>query len=164
MSGQLIIFWIVTLVTVLSAATVVFSKNLIYSAVALLFTLLGVAGLYVFLWADFIAVTQILIYVGGILVLIIFGIMLTHRITSVRLSHSSMQRGIGGAIVLMIFVGLTSMIFRAPWYRVAAVEPQETVRQIGRLLMVDYLLPFEVASVLLLAALMGAALLSRKVN
>ena len=164
MSGQLIIFWIVTLVTVLSAATLVFSKNLIYSAVALLFTLLGVAGLYVFLWADFIAVTQILIYVGGILVLIIFGIMLTHRITSVRLSHSSMQRGIGGAIVLMIFVGLTSMIFRAPWYRVAAVEPQETVRQIGRLLMVDYLLPFEVASVLLLAALMGAALLSRKVN
>ena len=104
MSGQLIIFWIVTLVTVLSAATVVFSKNLIYSAVALLFTLLGVAGLYVFLWADFIAVTQILIYVGGILVLIIFGIMLTHRITSVRLSHSSMQRGVGGAIVLVIVI------------------------------------------------------------
>ncbi len=56
------------------------------------------------------------------------------------------------------------MILKAPWYTVAAVEPQETVRQIGRLLMIDYLLPFEVASVLLLAALMGAALLSRKVD
>ncbi|MCS5661023.1 MAG: NADH-quinone oxidoreductase subunit J [Dehalococcoidia bacterium] len=164
MTGTSFIFGIVALVTVVSAAMVVFSTNLIYSAMALLFTLLGVAGLYVFLWADFIAVTQILIYVGGILVIIIFGIMLTHRITSVRLSHSSMQRGTGGAIVLVIFVGLTSMIFRAPWYRVAAVEPEETVRQIGRLLMIDYLLPFEVASVLLLAALMGAALLSRKVD
>ena len=164
MTGTSFIFGIVALVTVVSAAMVVFSTNLIYSAMALLFTLLGVAGLYVFLWADFIAVTQILIYVGGILVIIIFGIMLTHRITSVRLSHSSMQRGTGGAIVLVIFLGLISMIFKASWYRVAAVEPEETVRQIGRLLMIDYLLPFEVASVLLLAALMGAALLSRKVD
>ena len=164
MTGTSFIFWIVALVTVVSAATVVFSKNLIYSAVALLFTLSGVAGLYVFLWADFIAVTQILIYVGGILVLIIFGIMLTHRITNVRLSHSSIQQGVGGTIVLVIFLGLTSMILKAPWYRVTAVEPQETVRQIGRLLMIDYLLPFEVASVLLLAALIGAALLSRKMD
>ena len=164
MTGTSFIFWIVALVTVASAATVVFSKNLIYSAVALLFTLSGVAGLYVFLWADFIAVTQILIYVGGILVLIIFGIMLTHRITNVRLSHSSIQQGVGATIVLVIFLGLTSMILKAPWYRVTAVEPQETVRQIGRLLMIDYLLPFEVASVLLLAALIGAALLSRKMD
>ena len=164
MTGTSFIFWIVALVTVASAATVVFSKNLIYSALALLFTLSGVAGLYVFLWADFIAVTQILIYVGGILVLIIFGIMLTHRITNVRLSHSSIQQGVGGTIVLVIFLGLTSMILKAPWYRATAVEPQETVRQIGRLLMIDYLLPFEVASVLLLAALIGAALLSRKMD
>ena len=164
MTGTSFIFWIVALVTVASAATVVFSKNLIYSAVALLFTLSGVAGLYVFLWADFIAVTQILIYVGGILVLIIFGIMLTHRITNVRLSHSSIQQGVGGTIVLVIFLGLTSMILKAPWYRATAVEPQEPVRQIGRLLMIDYLLPFEVASVLLLAALIGAALLSRKMD
>ena len=66
MNGTSFIFGIVAIVTVASAAMVVFSKNLIYSAMALLFTLLGVAGLYVFLWADFIAVTQILIYVGGI--------------------------------------------------------------------------------------------------
>ena len=164
MNGTSFIFGIVAIVTVASAAMVVFSKNLIYSAMALLFTLLGVAGLYVFLWADFIAVTQVLIYVGGILVLIIFGIMLTHRITNVRLSHSSIQQSVGGSVVLAIFLGLMFMIIKAPWYRVAAVEPQETVRQIGRLLMIDYLLPFEVASVLLLAALMGAALLSRKVD
>ena len=164
MTGTSVIFWIVALLTVGSAAGVVFSRNLIYSAVALLFSLLGVAGLYVFLWADFIAVTQILIYVGGILVLIIFGIMLTHRITNVRLSHSSIQQGVGGVIVLVIFAGLSAMILNAPWHRSPAMEPLGTVREIGRMLMIDYLLPFEVASILLLAALMGAALLSRKTD
>ena len=77
------IFWLVVTVTVVSAAVVVLNSQLIYSAVALLFTLFGVAGLYVFLWGDFIAGVQLLGYVGGILVLIIFGIMLTNRISSV---------------------------------------------------------------------------------
>ena len=106
MNGEFFIFGLVALLTIVSSATVVIAKNLIYSAIALLFALLGVAGLYIFLWADFIAVTQVLIYVGGILVLIIFGIMLTHRITDVELSHSSIQRGAGGAVVTIIFLGL----------------------------------------------------------
>ncbi|GIT40459.1 MAG: hypothetical protein Ct9H300mP9_3090 [Candidatus Neomarinimicrobiota bacterium] len=89
------IFWLVVTVTVVSAAVVVLNSQLIYSAVALLFTLFGVAGLYVFLWADFIPGVQLLVYVGGILVLIIFGIMLTNRISSVRISHKSVQQGVG---------------------------------------------------------------------
>ena len=68
----------------MSAAFVVLNNQLIYSAVALLFTLFGIAGIYVFLWADFIAGIQILVYVGGILVLVIFGIMLTNKIRSVQ--------------------------------------------------------------------------------
>ena len=68
------IFWFIAAFTVISAAFVVLNNQLIYSAVALLFTLFGVAGLYVFLWADFIAGVQLLVYIGGILVLIIFGI------------------------------------------------------------------------------------------
>ena len=147
--------------TIISASIVVLSNNLIYSAVSLLFTLLGIAGLYVFLWADFIAITQILIYVGGILVLIIFGIMLTHRITDVTLSQSSNQQMLGGGIILIIFLGLSFMMLNTPWFQDTAVEPQETINQIGYLLMIDYLLPFEVASILLLVALIGAALLSR---
>ena len=90
--------------------------------------------------------------------------MLTHRITDVELSHSSIQRGAGGAVVTIIFLGLFSMISKTTWYSASAVEPDETIRQIGRLLMVDYLVAFEVASILLLAALMGAALLSRKID
>ena len=161
MTGINLIFWFIAILTIVSGSIVVLSNNLIYSAVSLLFTLLGIAGLYVFLWADFIAITQILIYVGGILVLIIFGIMLTHRITDVTLSQSSNQQILGGGIILVIFLGLSYMILNTPWLQNSAVEPQETIKQIGNLLMIDYLLPFEVASILLLAALIGAALLSR---
>ncbi len=161
MTGINLIFWFIALLTIVSGSIVVLSNNLIYSAVSLLFTLLGIAGLYVFLWADFIAITQILIYVGGILVLIIFGIMLTHRITDVTLSQSSNQQLLGGGIILLIFLGLSYMILNTPWLQNTAVEPEQTINQIGNLLMIDYLLPFEVASILLLVALIGAALLSR---
>ena len=74
-------------------------KKLLYSAYSLLFTL-GVTGLYVFLWADFLAVVQVVVYVGGILVLIIFGIMLTNKISSVNISHASVQKGVGAVVVL----------------------------------------------------------------
>ncbi|HSQ75876.1 MAG TPA: NADH-quinone oxidoreductase subunit J, partial [Bacteroidota bacterium] len=74
-----IVFYIFAAITVLSAFVVVFSRNLMYAACSLLFTFFGVAGLYILLHADFLAVTQILIYVGGILVLLLFGIMLTSK-------------------------------------------------------------------------------------
>ena len=90
-----LVFWFIAAFTVISAAFVVLNNQLLYSAVALLFTLFGVAGLYVFLWADFIAGVQLLVYIGGILVLIIFGIMLTNRISSVRLSQTNVQQGVG---------------------------------------------------------------------
>ena len=82
------IFWIIVGLTIGSAILVVQSKKLVYSAYALLFTLFGVTGLYVFLWADFLAVVQVVVYIGGILVLIIFGIMLTNKITSVNISNT----------------------------------------------------------------------------
>jgi len=145
----------------MSAAFVVVNNQLIYSAVALLFTLFGVAGLYVFLWADFIAGIQILVYVGGILVLVIFGIMLTNKIRSVRISHKSMQQGVGGVVALWLFIFLVFAMVNAPWALSDAVEPVGTVREIGILLLTDFLLPFEIISLLLLGALIGAAVLSR---
>ena len=155
------VFWIVVGLTIGSAMLVVLSKKLVYSAYALLFTLFGVTGLYVFLWADFIAGIQILVYVGGILVLVIFGIMLTNKIKSVRISHKSMQQGVGGAVALWLFIFLSLALSKAPWAISAAVEPSGTVRGIGILLLTDYLLPFEIISLLLLGALIGAAVLLR---
>jgi NADH-quinone oxidoreductase subunit J len=88
--------------------------------------------------------------------------MLTNKITSVNISHTSVQRGIGATVVLGILAGIGFMIINTPWYQVAATEPAQTTETIGRLLMMDYLLPFEVASLLLLGALIGATTLSRK--
>ena len=156
-----ITFWFIAGLTIVSAVMVVYSKKLLNSAIALLFTLFGVAGLYVFLWADFLAAVQIVVYIGGILILIIFGIMLTNRITTVHISHSSIQRGYGGMVVVGLMGFLGWMIVRTPWLQKQALEPEQTVATIGRLLLTDYLMPFEVTSVLLLGALIGAATLSR---
>lgn len=158
------VFWFVVAVTVLSAGVVVLSNQLIYSAVALLFTLFGVAGIYVFLWADFMAGVQLLVYVGGILVLIIFGIMLTNRITSVRLSQTNVQQGVGGVVVIWLFLLISFVVLKTPWFQIDTVEPIGTVHGVGTLLMTKYVLPFEAISLLLLGALIGAALLSRKEN
>jgi NADH-quinone oxidoreductase subunit J len=116
------------------------------------------------MWADFMAGVQIVIYIGGILVLLIFGIMLTNKITSVNISHTSLQRGAGALVTLGVLSFLVVMIGRTPWLEKTALEPAQTAYGIGTLLMMDYLLPFEVASLLLLGALIGAAMLSRKVN
>lgn len=156
------VFWIIVAMTVISAGFVVLNKNLVHAAVALLFTFFGMAGLYAFLWADFMAGVQVMIYIGGILVLIIFGIMLTNKIRSVNISHSSVQKSAGAVVVVFILGLLTWMMLNTPWKILAASEPASTVDRVGRLLMNEYLLPFEVASVLLLIALMGAAMLSRK--
>ena len=157
-----IAFWVIVGITVGSAFMVVQSKSLLYSAYALLFTFIGVTGLYIFLWADFLAVVQVVVYVGGILVLIIFGIMLTNKITSVNISHTSMQKSMG-AVVVIAFIGLLGyMILSTPWLVLSNAEPSDTARAIGRLLLMDYLLPFEAVSLLLLGALIGATTLSRK--
>ena len=158
------VFWFIAIFTVISAITVVVNNQLLYSAIALLFTLFGVAGMYIFLWADFIAGVQLLVYIGGINVLIIFGIMLTNRISSVRLSQTNVQQGIGGVVGLWTFIMLTVVITKTQWYQSPGMEPSSTVYELGTLLMTKYLLPFEAASILLLGALIGAAILSRQEN
>ena len=159
-----IAFGLIVAITLGSALMVVMPQQLLYSAIALLFTLFGVAGLYIFMWADFMAGVQIVIYIGGILVLLIFGIMLTNKISSVNISHTSLQRRVGAVITLGVLCFLIPMITNASWLQLPSEEPAQTADSIGRLLMMEYLLPFEVASLLLLGALIGAAMLSRNTN
>ena len=156
------VFWVVISVTIISALGVVLSNQLIYSAISLLFTLFGIAGLYVFLWADFMTGIQLLVYVGGILTLIIFGIMLTNKISSARLSQTNMQQGIGSVVSLWLLIVLSLVISKTNWYSASSSEPTSTVDKIGTLLMTKHLLAFEGISLLLLGALIGAAILARK--
>ena len=157
-------FGLIVALTLGSAFVVVLSQQLLYSAIALLFTLFGIAGLYIFMWADFMAGVQIIVYIGGILVLLIFGIMLTNKISSVNISHTSLQKSVGAVIALGVLGLLIPMILNTSWYQLSSKETSQTADSIGRLLMMEYLLPFEVASLLLLGALIGAAMLSRNTN
>tara|TARA_Y100000996_G_C22259069_1_gene535118 strand:+ start:85 stop:591 length:507 start_codon:yes stop_codon:yes gene_type:complete len=152
----------ICLLTIITALGVVLSPNLIHSAVFLLFTLFGVAGLYVFLYADFIAATQVIIYVGGILVLIIFGVMLTNNIDDPKLSNQSQNQIVGAIFSFTMLVMLINIVFDTNWNVQELIYRESTVNEIGIMLLSKYLLPFEIVSILLLAALIGAAMLSRK--
>ena len=124
------VFFFLAAFTLASALVVVLNNQLLYSAIALLFTLFGVAGLYIFLWADFIAGVQLLVYIGGINVLIIFGIMLTNRISSVRLSQTNLQQGVGGVFAFWIFIIISIVISKTSWFQMTSAEPSETVGQV----------------------------------
>jgi len=156
------VFYLIALITVGSAAMVAFSRNIIYSAFSLLGTFMGVAGIYIFLGADFVAAVQVLIYVGGILVLILFAVMLTHRITDVEVTNRA-----AGRIPALIIIGvlvylLIATIKVTPWVRAKEVVYAATTATIEDLFLYTYLLPFELASLVLLGALIGAVVLSRK--
>jgi len=156
------VFYLVALITVGSALMVAFSRNIIYSAFSLLGTFAGAAGLYVFLGADFVAAVQLLIYVGGILVLILFAVMLTHRITDVEITNRAAGR-IPALIITGVFIYLLIQTVReTAWVRAKEIVFQPTTGKIGDLLLDSYLLPFELASLVLLAALIGAVVISRK--
>jgi NADH:ubiquinone oxidoreductase subunit 6 (subunit J) len=161
MTAEAAVFWVFATLTVASAAVVVLARTLIYSAFALLFTFFGVAGLYLLLGADFLAATQLLIYVGGILVLLLFGVMLTHKIYDLDLRTETTQLAPGIIVAIGLFVILAATAVRTQWPAVART-PAPTTKAIGRLFMGQYLLPFEAASVLLLVALLGAAMIVRR--
>src|SRR5207247_3135277 len=103
-----VIFFFFAFLSVASAAIVVFSSSLIYSAFALLFTFFGVAALYVFLGADFLAATQLVIYVGGILILLLFGVMLTHKLYDLDLKTETFQFFPGFLVMAAVLLTLTN--------------------------------------------------------
>lgn len=157
-----VVFYLVALLTVGSALMVAFSRNIIYSAFSLLGTFAGAAGIYVFLGADFVAAVQLLIYVGGILVLILFAVMLTHRITDVEITNRAAGR-IPALIVAGVFLFfLIQAVRETPWVKAKEIVYESTTAKIGNLFLDTYLLPFELASLVLLAALIGAVVISRK--
>lgn len=159
------VFYVFAVLILGSGLIVVLSKNIMYSAFALLFTLFGVAGFYVLLNADFLAITQIMIYIGGILVLLIFGVMLTSKVTSVNIKTGTMGKAqmiIVGIAGLVLAVMLIVMFLSTGWVSGTGEIGDQTITAIGNILLTDYLIAFEVASVLLLIAIIGAAMIARR--
>ena len=158
-----LIFYAFAVMTIGGAAGCAFSRNIIYSAWSLLFAFMGVAGLYVFLGADFPAVAQVLIYVGGILVLILFAIMLTKQIgEDPKLTNAHLALPVGAALAAVTVGTLSYMAVMAPWKLTPEPSYQPVSAALGVAFLTDFLLPFEVASVVLLAALVGAVIIARK--
>jgi len=156
------IFYAFAIITIVSAFIVVLSKNIVHSAVALFITLFSVAALYALLYADFIAVTQIMIYIGGILILLMFGVMLTTKITDVKLKTKNINNLSAAIFVIGITAVLIYIMIITNWRVAEIIEYEITINRIGVLLLTDYLLPFEIASVVLLVTLIGAAMYARK--
>src|SRR6188768_4542385 len=111
-----------------SAGIVAFSKNIIHSALALLGTFLGIAGLYVTLSADFLAATQVLVYVGGTLTLILFAVMLTSRIEDMKVSNPQTGLGVAFALVTVVLLVLGKVATMTPWPSEAKVAMPSTAK------------------------------------
>lgn len=160
-----ILFYLFAILTIGSASIMVFSKNIVHSAFALMFTLIGVAAIYVLLYADFIAATQLLVYVGGILILILFGVMLTSQDSS-KLNFKTVTVNLIPASVLSVgALALLAYLFTTTdWVPRSSSVPEETVSVLGTMLMSDYLLPFMIAGVLLLIAIIGSILMATRLN
>jgi NAD(P)H-quinone oxidoreductase subunit 6 len=158
------LFFLVAGAVIASAAGVAFARNILHAALSLLGTLLGVGALFIFLSADFLAVTQLLIYVGGVLVLILFAVMLTQRIED--RSNSNPSKGtFGGAVLLLGLLGLFSYLAVTISWPADARTPaglDTTTERIGDLLLGHWLVVFEVISLLLLATLVGAVVVARR--
>jgi len=156
------IFYVIAAMTVAGAAGVALSRNILYSAIGLLGSLLGAGALYVFLSADFVAVTQLLVYIGGVLVLVLFAVMLTSQIGDVKISNVSF--GLPGGVLLFVATAplLVVVALGTPWKLRSAPRLAETTADIGNAFLKQWLLPFELASLILLATLIGAIVIARK--
>jgi NADH-quinone oxidoreductase subunit J len=149
-------------IIVISALFVVRSTNLIHAVLWLAMSLLGTAALYAFLEAPFLAGVQVLTYVGGVVTLLIFGVMVTrrHEGAEAPIAAESDERGFLVAVALLAGLGIA--IWKTEFTLPASPPPQATTAQLASLLLKDYLIAFEALSLLLLAAIVGAVVIARR--
>ncbi len=156
-----LVFVALALLCVVPAVWVVFSRHIVHAGFALLFTLLGVSGMYAFLGADFLAVTQVMVYVGGVLVLVLFTVMMTHVPSHARRRHG-LDRLVPPAVFAAAVFGVLYKVITATRWQASPAEAKATTAEIGAQFMTTYLFPFEYVSLVLLMAMVGAAILIRE--
>ena len=158
-----ILFYFIAVVTVMGALMVAFSSNIVHSAFGLMASMLGVAGLYGYMSADFLMVAQLVIYVGGVIILILFAVMFTGDIRNIKESNKSINLlwsiPFVSAILGMIIAAESKVGFTTS---MTSLHNSPTTEKIGNALLGEYILPFEVISLLLFAVLLGAVYVARK--
>jgi len=164
MNVSQVVFVILSAIILGGAVGVVTNRNLFRSALFLVFSFVGVAGLYVLLEAEFLAMVQLLVYVGAISILIIFAVMLSRRIMSPDFKARN-EQWLGGLLAAVaLFAILAFVLLRVSWPVVPAAVPDDLISELGQVLVSPehFVLVFEVASVLLLVALVGAVVIARE--
>jgi NAD(P)H-quinone oxidoreductase subunit 6 len=162
-SWQPLVFFGLSGLIVAASLIIAVSKNLVYSAFALLGTFAGVAGYFVLLGADFIAVIQLLVYIGGVLVLYLFAVLMTSGIHNVKVTNQSIATKFAIPLAVLLLILLAKLIYSTEWYMSEVpAKFTPTTGSIGEALLTEYLLPFELASVLLLGVLVGTVALARR--
>lgn len=141
---------------------VVTMKNIFHSALFLVLCFFSVAGIYVLLEAEFVAAVQVLIYVGAITVLMIFAIMLTSQIYSPSIKQSNEQVVPALLVIITLLAATLITLAKTNWRVQTALVTEQSVTIIGKSLLTVYVLPFEVVSVVLLVALVGAIVIAKK--
>jgi NADH-quinone oxidoreductase subunit J len=158
-------FYLLAAVVLISALLVVTQRNPVHSALALIMTLLALAGIYLMLYAPFMAGVQIVLYAGGIMVLFLFVIMLVN-LEKVELEERfNKQWHLATAVTAVLALLIYAIFKRGAMTLPTTVQPfveQENTQQVGNLLYTKFMLPFEVASVLLLVAMVGAVIMAKK--
>jgi NADH-quinone oxidoreductase subunit J len=148
-------------VLVLAASLgVVLARNLFHAVLWLALALVGTAGLFVLLHAEFLAAVQVLLYAGGVVTIVVFAIMLTERLVGDSIRQTNRGIAAGALAAAAVFVGLAGTILRAP-RPAAPAAPALTTQLLGRAVLTEWVLAFEVLGLLLLAALLGALYLAR---
>lgn len=160
-TAETVLFYVFAGMAVASAVGIAMSRNIVRTAVLLLFTLGGVAGLYFLLHAEFLAAVQVVVYAGGTLILIIFGVMLTSKTPFSRFEPTRPQATIASIVGLILTISLIIGIRQVKWPTTGETPSEYPMARLGQALLGDYLLPFELASVILLAVMIGAAYLAK---
>ncbi len=157
--GVVIAFWALAAMTIGAAAMLIFVRNLMHAILFLILSFVGVAGLYITLSADFVAVAQVLVYAGAISVLMIFAVMLTPR--SERDNAGNFLQLPALVLSGLVIAGVTFVALETEWREAGRGSFETTAAEIGEALVSPFVLPFEIASVLLVAAMIGAIVIVR---
>ena len=161
MSLIIISFYFFIVTAAISAVGILLVKNVFKAALYLLVCLLSLAAIYVLAFAEFVAIVQILVYAGGVLVVIIFGIMLTSKISGkpLQVEHANIFTGaLVSVLLLVVLINLISKYFVIP--SVAPLATAGSIQIIGMNFMTRFSLPFEITGILLLISLVGAAVIT----
>jgi NADH-quinone oxidoreductase subunit J len=158
--AEAFLFYLVATVVAVSALGCVLSLNIVRMATFLFATLSAVAILYLLMSATFLAALQLIVYAGGTLIVIIFGVLLTSQAPWARFAPKKVEIVAGAIVCATLFGGLTTAVVRQNWAN-AGINGRFSVAAFGQELLTTYLVPFELSSVLLLAVMIGAAYLAR---